>query len=56
MIQTLRTRWHQDLSFTEIIELRNDLDEMLQQIRIQRHIRPPVFKCPKCGQISEGAP
>ncbi len=56
MIETLRTRWHQDLSFTEIIELRNDLNEMLQQIRIQRHIRPPVFKCPKCGQISEGAP
>ena len=56
MIETLRTRWHQDMSFTEIIELRDDLNEMLQQIRIQRHIRPPVFKCPKCGQISEGAP
>ncbi len=56
MIETLRTRWHQDLSFTEIIELRDDLNEMLQQIRIQRHIRPPVFKCPKCGQISEGPP
>jgi hypothetical protein len=56
MIETLRTRWHQDMSFTEIIQLRDDLNEMLQQIRIQRRIRPPFFKCPKCGQISEGAP
>jgi len=55
MIERLRTQWHQNMSFAEIVELRDDLNGMLQQIRTQRHIRPPVFKCPKCGQISEGA-
>ena len=55
MIERLRTQWHQDISFAEIVDLRDDLNEILQQIRTQRHIRPPVLKCAKCGQISEGA-
>ena len=36
-------------------QLRNDLDTMLERIRSERHIRPPVFKCPKCGHVGEGA-
>lgn len=56
IIDRLRKQWHEDISFPEIVDLRDDLNEMLQQIRTQRHIRPPMLKCPKCGQISEGAP
>jgi hypothetical protein len=55
MIEKLRSQWRQDLSFDAIVELRDELDAMLQQIRSERHIRPPVFKCPKCGHVGEGA-
>ncbi|MGA7413833.1 MAG: hypothetical protein WBW33_25380 [Bryobacteraceae bacterium] len=55
MIERLRAKWHQNISFAEIVELRDELDTMLQQIRSRRRMRPPVFKCPKCGQMSEGA-
>jgi len=55
MIDRLRSQWHQRMSFDAIVNLRDELDEMLQRIRSERHIRPPVFKCPKCGYVGEGA-
>ena len=55
MIEKLRSQWRQDLSFDAIVELRDELDAMLQQIRSEPYIRPPVFKCPKCGHVGEGA-
>jgi len=55
MIERLRSQWQQGLSFEAIVKLRDDLDAILQRIRSERHIRPPVFKCPKCGHVGEGA-
>jgi hypothetical protein len=55
MIERLRSQWHQGMSFDAIVELRDELDEMLQRIRSERRIRPPVLKCPKCGYVGEGA-
>lgn len=55
MVAMLRSRWHPDMSFDAMVELRDDLDAMLQRIRSERHIRPPFLKCPHCGQIGEGA-
>jgi len=55
MIERLRSQWHQGMSFDAIVKMRDDLDAMLQRIRSERHIRPPVFKCPKCGHVGEGA-
>jgi hypothetical protein len=55
MIESLRSEWQQGLSFEAIVKLRDDLDAMLQRIRSERHIRPPVLKCPKCGHVGEGA-
>ena len=55
MIATLRSKWHRGLVFEELIRLRHELDGMLQQIRAERQIRPPVIKCCKCGHIGEGA-
>jgi hypothetical protein len=28
---------------------------MLHRIRAERHIRPPVIKCPRCGHVGEVA-
>jgi len=55
MVDTLRSKWQRELPFQELIRLRDELDEMLQRIRSERQLRPPAFKCPKCGDIGEGA-
>ena len=51
MIQTLRQRWRPDLSFDAIVELRDQLDAMLQKLRSKRHMRPAVTRCPACGKL-----
>ena len=55
MIERLRSQWHEGLSFDAIVKLRDELDEVLQRIRSTRHVRSPIFKCPKCGYVGEGA-
>jgi hypothetical protein len=53
MIETLRARWNVGLA--ALIELRDELDAMLHRIRAERHIHPPVIKCPRCGHVGEAA-
>ncbi len=55
MVEALRLGWHASLSFDELIALRDNLDAMLHRICSERQIRPPVFKCPHCGHVGEGA-
>jgi hypothetical protein len=55
MVETLRSEWHDGMSFEATIGLRDGLDAMLQRIRSEQHIRTPVFKCPHCGNVGEGA-
>jgi hypothetical protein len=55
MIEALRSEWRQGMSFEATVELRDELDAMLQLIRSERHIRSPVFKCPHWGHVGEGA-
>jgi hypothetical protein len=55
MLEILRTRWHAGLSIAELVELRYELDTMLHRIRSERHIRPPVITCARCGHVGEAA-
>jgi len=55
MIERLRSHWHQGMSLDAIVELRDDLDAMLQRIRSERRIRSAVFKRSRCGYVGEGA-
>ena len=55
MVEALRSRWRLDLSFNELIALRDQLDAMLHRIRSELHIRPPVIRCPRCGRVREAA-
>jgi hypothetical protein len=55
MIEILRARWHVGLPVAVLIELRDELDTMLHRIRAARHIRPPVIRCSRCGQVGEAA-
>jgi hypothetical protein len=55
-VDSLRSKWYRDMPFEAIIRLRDDLDGMLQKIRSERQIRPPVSRCPKCGHVGERTP
>ena len=55
MIETLRREWSPSLSDEALIELRDRLDERLQQIRAERKILPPMFFCPRCQKRQRSA-
>lgn len=55
MIERLGAQWRPGMSCAALIGLRDDLDTLLQRIRSGRHIRPAVFRCPRCGHVGEGA-
>jgi hypothetical protein len=55
MLEILRARWHVDLPFAKLIELRDELDTLLHRIRAERHIRPPAIRCSRCGHVGEAA-
>jgi hypothetical protein len=57
MIESLRQRWRSDLGIEEVIVLAHELDRMVQDIRTERDIRPPTYRCPKCGRrVPAGQP
>ena len=53
MVDRLRSRWHREIQPEELIQVRDELDEMLQQIRSDRQLRPPMLRCPECGHVGE---
>jgi hypothetical protein len=55
MLDVLRFRWRANLSFSELIALRDELDAMLHRIRSERHIRTPVIRCRRCGHVGPAA-
>lgn len=51
MVETLRAEWSAEMSWDELIALRDRLDNMLQQTRHARHITRAKTStaCPCCG-------
>ena len=49
-VEMLRQQWHPGQSLDGLALLAVRLDTMLQQIRKDRNIIPPMFTCPKCGE------
>lgn len=56
MVETLRARWHHSMSIPELIGLRGQLDSMLQSIRSDRDILPPLMYCRHCKSRHRAAP
>jgi hypothetical protein len=59
MVEVLRAEWRAQLSWNELITLRDRLDAMLQHIRASRHIEPANAKLPwpRCGApTTQGSP
>jgi hypothetical protein len=55
MIERLRAEWRDGMSIPDVIELRDQLDEMLQDIRTSRKIQTPIITCKKCGKTGPAA-
>jgi hypothetical protein len=55
MLEALRAKRRADLTFRERIALRDELDAMLHRIRVERHIRPQVVTCRRCGHMGPAA-
>ena len=53
MIERLRFQWHQGMSFDAIIDLRDELDTKLQQIRSERHIRSQFLSVRGVGILAK---
>jgi hypothetical protein len=49
MLARLRCEWNSQMPFPALIELRDRLDAMLQQIRSERHSGSPLIRYPRCG-------
>ena len=51
MIEALRAEWRIEMSWDDVIALRDRLDSMLQHIRQSRNITPATasMRCPCCG-------
>ncbi len=56
MIETLRQEWNAEMSWEQLIALRDRLDAMLQEIRTSRSIRTPTMWCPVCKKQTQQAP
>ncbi len=56
MVETLRQEWKSEMSWEQVIALRDRLDAILQEIRSSREIRPPMMWCPVCKTRTQQAP
>src|SRR5215813_13257644 len=54
MVETLRQEWKPEMAWKQVIDLRNCLDSMLNEIRFGRGIRPPMW-CPVCNRHTQQA-
>jgi hypothetical protein len=58
MIEALRADWRPEMSWAEIVALRDHLDDMLKEIRNSRNLQPVTTStlCPCCNEpLVQGA-
>lgn len=56
MIVALRSAWQGSPSWPDLIALAERVDGMLQDIRRERNILPPMMSCPRCKTRHRAAP
>ena len=49
LVVLLRRDWNPSMSMQQLIALLNRLDGLLQTIRTERSILPPLMTCAHCG-------
>ncbi len=55
MAGRLLAEWHEGMSMSELVSLRDELDAMLHRNRADRKIRTPIITCPSCGMTGPAA-
>lgn len=55
MVVRLRAEWQAGMSMPGLINLRGELDGMLQRIRAGRKIQTPIITCRRCGMTGSAA-
>jgi len=56
IVERLRAGWSPALSLIELVALRDELDSLLQAIRSERGILPPLMWCRHCQARTRGVP
>ena len=56
LVEELRAAWRPELSWAAIIDLRDRLQAMVEEIIVTRGIRRARMRCSHCGQVGAGAP
>lgn len=56
VVALLRSRWRSELTWQAIIDLREQLQDELETLRAARGIKPPMFRCRRCGTRGPAAP
>ena len=55
MVVRLRAEWQAGMSMPALINLRDELEGMLQRIRVGRNIQTPIITCRRCGMTGPAA-
>ena len=56
MLEIIRERWHNDMTWEQVSLLCNDMQKLRDQIREKRNIKPVKIFCKECGQYSLSTP
>jgi hypothetical protein len=56
LVALLRTEWRSELPWETVVQLRDRLQSLLEALRTQRGILPPVMRCAHCGATGREAP
>jgi hypothetical protein len=55
LVGFLRSQWRRDLSWEDMVLLRDQLQRMFEDLRASRGIVPPTLRCWRCGTKASGA-
>lgn len=56
MLSILRKRWYPDISWEEVSKICDDMQQLRDEIRERKNIKPMRIYCEDCGQYSEAVP
>lgn len=56
VVTLLRAGWNPQMSWPDVVALRQTLQAELTDYRSRRGILPPTFRCWKCGSVTPGKP
>ena len=55
LVALLRTEWRSELPWETVVQLRDRLQSLLEALRTQRGILPPLMRCAHCGATGREA-